>query len=234
MPQSSAGRSDLGQPVARPTPPSNSRLSRLQHCHSKWHLEGRRGAELPVFMELHGRIARAAGRLGAASAQTAIPRGANPFAGASTPPGACRLGSVRLDTPLFSGRVEEAKNDANSGASEICRQLRRELVPSYRAAAERPQSVVLRRDRGRFCERTKGPTGRGWRASRSRRAENGARGAQGAVHERALAAASRGKSSEGSLSRGAESGGARHRLCSSKRGEATHHGAEPVSEEKVQ
>ncbi|HBZ72362.1 MAG TPA: hypothetical protein DEP35_22555 [Deltaproteobacteria bacterium] len=58
--------------------------------------------------------------------------------------------------------------------------------------------------------------------------------AQEAVHTRALAAASQRWGSEGSISQGAEPGGARHRLCSTKRGEAMHHGAEPVSEEKVE
>jgi len=54
------------------------------------------------------------------------------------------------------------------------------------------------------------------------------------VHERVLAAAWQGSRSEGSLSQAAEPSRARHRLCSIKRGEATHHGAEPVSEEKVE
>jgi hypothetical protein len=136
-----------------------------------------------------------------------------------------------LDTPLFSGRVEVAKNDANPRASEICRQLHRERVPGHSAVAEGPQSGVLRTDRGDFCARAKGPAGSGQRPSGGCGAD---RGAQGVVLERVLAAASQGKSSEGSLSQAAEPSRARHRLCSSKRGEATHHGAEPVSEEKVE
>ena len=146
-------------------------------------------------------------------------------------PIASHLGSVRLDTPLFSGRVEVAKNDANPGASEICHQLHKGLVPGGSDVADGPQNGVLRTDHGVFCPRAKGPAGRGRRASGGRRAE---RGAQGVVHERVLAGASQGSRSEGSLSQGAQSGGARHRLCSNKRGEATHQGAEPVSEEKVE
>jgi hypothetical protein len=146
-------------------------------------------------------------------------------------PIASHLGSVRLDTPLFSGRVEVAKNDANPRASEICRQLYREWVPGHLAVADGPQSGVLWTDQGDFCARAKGPAGSGQRPSGGCGAD---RGAQGVVLERVLAAASQGKSSEGSLSQAAEPSRARHRLCSSKRGEATHHGAEPVSEEKVE
>jgi len=68
----------------------------------------------------------------------------------------------------------------------------------------------------------------------SRSAENRGRGARVAVQARVLAASSAGGGSEGSVSQAAEPRGARHRLCSSKRGEATHHGAEPVIEEKVE
>ena len=146
-------------------------------------------------------------------------------------PIASHLGSVRLDTPLFSGRVEVAKNDANPGASEIRHQLHKGLVPGGSDVADGPQNGVLRTDHGGFCPRAKGPAGRGRRASGGRRAE---RGAQGVVHERVLAGASQGSRSEGSLSQAAEPNRARHRLCSIKRGEATHHGAEPVSEEKVE
>jgi hypothetical protein len=238
MPQSSAGRPHRGQRVARPTPLSNSRLSRLQHCHSKWHLGGRRRAELPVFAELQGRSAPVANRVRRGVEEAALARGATPCRGVRSAlrgvPIVSHLGSARLDTPLFSGRVEVAKNDANPGASEICRQLREELVPSSAGVADGPQIRVLRRDRDDFCERARGPARRGRGASGGRRAEKGPRGAQGVVHQRILAAAWQGSSSEGSLSQVTEPGRARHRLCSIERGEATHHGAEPVSEEKVE
>jgi hypothetical protein len=149
-------------------------------------------------------------------------------------PNGSQLGSVRLDTPLFSGRVEEAKNIANPGASEIWRQLRQGLIPGGRAVAGRPHSPVLRRDWGRLLRAGEGIDGEKRAASRSPGAENGARGAQEAVHERVLPATSQGRSSEGSFSQDALCGDARHRLCSSKRGEATYHGAEPVCEEKVE
>jgi hypothetical protein len=143
-------------------------------------------------------------------------------------------GSVRLDTPLFSGRVEEAKNIANPGASEICHQLRQGLVPGWRAVADKPHSPVRRRDWGRLLRAGEGIDGEKRAASRSPGAGNGARGAQNAVHERVSPVTSQGWRSEGSFSQGALRGDARHRLCTNKRGEATHHGAEPVCEEKVE
>ena len=144
------------------------------------------------------------------------------------------LGSMRLDTPLFSGRVKEAKNIANPGASEICHQLRQGLVPGWRAVADKPHSPVRRRDWGRLLRAGEGIDGEKRAASRSPGAGNGARGAQNAVHERVSPVTSQGRRSEGSFSQDALGGDARHRLCTSKRGEATHHGAEPVIEEKVE
>jgi hypothetical protein len=90
MPQSSAGRSHRRQRVARPTPPSNSRLSRLQHCHSKWHPGGSRGSELPVFMELRGRRPPAAKRVRRTAEKAALARGATPCLESAAPCGACR------------------------------------------------------------------------------------------------------------------------------------------------
>ena len=159
------------------------------------------------------------------------PTGVHPQQGVRTP---THVGSVRLDTPLFSGRVDEAKNSANPGASEICRQLQRGLVLCGRAVADGPQSPVPRRDWGRLLRTGDGIDRERRGASRSPGAEQGARGAQEAGHDRVLAVASQGKRCEGSFSQVAPSNGARHRLCSIKRGEATHHGAEPVIEEKVE
>jgi len=144
------------------------------------------------------------------------------------------LGSVRLDTPLFSGRVEEAKNIVNPRASEICRQLHQGLVLGRRAVAEKPHSPVRRRDWGRLLRAGEGIDGEKRAASRSPGAENGARGAQNAVHERVSPLTLQERRSEGSFSQDALCGEARHRLCTSKRGEATHHGAKPVCEEKVE
>jgi len=142
---------------------------------------------------------------------------------------------VRLDTPHLSGRVEEAKNCANSGASEIWLRLQRGAPSGVQSGAGRTGRVDMRRARSDFRNAQNGPAAGGRRRHHGRGAEKGARSARGTVHGGVWRAASHGGGGEGSVSQGAKPRGARHRLCSNERGEAaTHHGAEPVSEEKAE
>jgi len=140
---------------------------------------------------------------------------------------------ARLDTPLPSGRVEEAKNGVISRASVLCQPLEKGPVGGPRDAAEEPRRGSLRSGRSDLREGASGRVGAG---AAMRGAPVGAKGAQRGARGRERACLDSGfvgDERRGSHLPGRQESDARHSLCSIKRGEATHHGAQPLSEEKV-
>jgi len=91
--------------------------------------------------------------------------GADPLPSLRGVPSPSQLGGARLDTPFLSDRVKEAKNVANSGASEIRRQLLKRLVRGREGVADGPGRGFLRSDREDPWEHAKEPDDGGPAAS---------------------------------------------------------------------
>jgi hypothetical protein len=114
---------------------------------------------------------------------------------------ASQLGLARLDTPLPSGRVEEAKNGAISGASVTCRPLQKGRIAGPTGAAKGPRRGTLRGVRSDSRKRASGQWWQERRGGAPPASPSECKAAQQVVNTCVGAAYSWGRSGGGSISR---------------------------------